>query len=100
MHIIGRVSDRRWLDSLSMYYIDNESCHRLSEIPTTVHKICVKKTEWGRLFVLLVTFCVWSSFQPWFYISGIVIFDIFVYFALGDEQMFDVPDRKNYKDQT
>ena len=34
-----RVSDRRCHDSLSMYYIDKESCHRLSETPPI---LCVK----------------------------------------------------------
>ena len=31
MHNIGGVSERRWHDSLIMYYIYKESCHHLSE---------------------------------------------------------------------
>ena len=33
MHNMRVVSDRRWHDSLSVYYTDKESCHRLSETP-------------------------------------------------------------------
>ena len=39
VHNIGRVSDRRWHESLSNHQIDNESCHRLSETPPV---FCIK----------------------------------------------------------
>ena len=39
LHNIGRVSDKRWHDSLSTYYIDKKSCHRLSETPPI---LCMK----------------------------------------------------------
>ena len=42
MNKIGGVSDRRWHDSLSMYYIDKESYHRLSETPPI---LCIKHVK-------------------------------------------------------
>ena len=36
---IGRVSDRRWHDYLSIYYIDKESCHRVLDTPPI---LCIK----------------------------------------------------------
>ena len=49
MHKIG-VSNRRWHDSWSMYYIETESSIRNSSY--IVHKTCVKITEWDGLFGL------------------------------------------------
>ena len=42
MHNVGRDSDRRWHDSLSMYYKDKESCHNLSKTPPI---LCVKRVS-------------------------------------------------------
>ena len=39
MENTGGVSDRRSHDSLSIYYIDKELCHRISE---TVPILCIK----------------------------------------------------------
>ena len=42
VHNIGGVYDRWWHDSLSMQYIDKESCHHFSETPR-VSDICMTK---------------------------------------------------------
>ena len=55
MHNIG-VYDRIWQNSLtfSMYYIDKDSCHRISEtLPYIVHKTCGIKSTLSTVQVIV-----------------------------------------------
>ena len=50
MHNIGEVFDIRWHDLLSMYYIDMESCHRLSGTPPILCINTCQNNEESRTF--------------------------------------------------
>jgi len=59
MHNIGGISDRQH-DSLSVYYVDKESCHHLSEIPPILCIKHVKISVCGELHGLIVCSVLWA----------------------------------------
>ena len=56
IHNIGEVSGRLWHDSLSMYYIDKESCNRQPETPPilTIQHVSKKRSEADFLVIHLM----------------------------------------------
>ena len=77
LHNIGGVSDRRWHDSLSLYYIDRESCHRLTETPPI---FCIKEYNEGT-----------QTFQSYSYFTHLSLCNVrgvFIRFFINPKKFF------------